>query len=364
MARRKRRAFNIFSLSFLDIMACGFGAVVLFLMIVNHDARQRSEVVNEDLRSEVELLQEEVLLEEQDLVQIRSQVEKSEKDLLEALEARQRLALSLDEKREALSDAEAERISRRERIDALKASLKESETESKRLQESREPREGTSIREFTGEGDRQYVTGVRTGGKRTLVLVDGSASMLDETIVNIIRRRNMSEAEQRNSPKWRRAVATVEWIMSQIDPEGQYQLYTFDSTATPLLDGSDGQWLEASNGTQVGRVFDELNQHIPAGGTSLVNAFTAIESFESKPDNLFLIIDSLPTQGESKPRGSAVSPQRRLRYFSEAADALPSGIPVNVILFPMEGDPRASSAYWQLAQWTAGSFLTPSRDWP
>ena len=35
MARRKRE-FNTFNLSFLDIMSCGFGAVVLVFLIMNH----------------------------------------------------------------------------------------------------------------------------------------------------------------------------------------------------------------------------------------------------------------------------------------------------------------------------------------
>jgi hypothetical protein len=43
---------------------------------------------------------------------------------------------------------------------------------------------------------------------------------------------------------------------------------------------------------------------------------------------------------------------------------LPAGIPVNVILFPMEGDPVAASAFWKLAQATGGSFMSLSEDWP
>ena len=35
MARRKR-SFTTFNLSFLDIMSCGFGAVVLVFLIIDH----------------------------------------------------------------------------------------------------------------------------------------------------------------------------------------------------------------------------------------------------------------------------------------------------------------------------------------
>ena len=37
---------------------------------------------------------------------------------------------------------------------------------------------GQQIRTFKGEGDRQYLTGLKLGGERTLILVDRSASML------------------------------------------------------------------------------------------------------------------------------------------------------------------------------------------
>jgi hypothetical protein len=47
-----------------------------------------------------------------------------------------------------------------------------------------------------------------------------------------------------------------------------------------------------------------------------------------------------------------------------AVNQLPRSIPVNVILFPMEGDPMAASLYWKLAEATAGAFLSPSKDWP
>jgi hypothetical protein len=43
---------------------------------------------------------------------------------------------------------------------------------------------------------------------------------------------------------------------------------------------------------------------------------------------------------------------------------LPRNVPVNIILAPMEGDPMAASEFWQLAQVSRGSFMSPSKDWP
>ena len=82
------------------------------------------------------------------------------------------------------------------------------------------------------------------------------------------------------------------------------------------------------------------------------------------PDNIYLITDGLPTQGRAAPRESTVSGRNRLELFEEAVNQLPKNIPVNIILLPMEGDPMAAAAYWQLAQLSNGSFMSPSGDWP
>jgi hypothetical protein len=59
-----------------------------------------------------------------------------------------------------------------------------------------------------------------------------------------------------------------------------------------------------------------------------------------------------------------VSGRDRLRLFDRATRALPRGVPVNIFLYPMEGDPMAAPVFWKLAIATRGSFLTPSKDWP
>ena len=93
------------------------------------------------------------------------------------------------------------------------------------------------MRTFTGEGDRQYLTGLKVGGERILVLVDASASMLDRKIVNVIRRRNMSNDVKLRSQKWRQAVASVDWLSAQFPPDSKFQIYTFNTEPQPVLQG-------------------------------------------------------------------------------------------------------------------------------
>ena len=63
-----RRRTNVFSLSFLDAMTCGFGAVVLLYMVINSSVSMRAGHVTRDLRGEVDFLEVEVLEENEDLV--------------------------------------------------------------------------------------------------------------------------------------------------------------------------------------------------------------------------------------------------------------------------------------------------------
>ena len=56
MARRQR-TFTTFSLSFLDIMSCGFGAVVLVFMIIDHSIKEDVLNSNQNSQMEVDLLQ-------------------------------------------------------------------------------------------------------------------------------------------------------------------------------------------------------------------------------------------------------------------------------------------------------------------
>jgi len=231
-------------------------------------------------------------------------------------------------------------------------------------EEAAEAEAGRSAREFVGEGNRQYLTGLNLGGQRIVILVDTSASMLANQLVNVIRLRNMDAALQKQAGKWVRTLNTVDWLTAQLPVNAQFQVITFGTEAKTALEQTAGQWLEVADTPKLEAISNALREQVPAGGTSLHNAFASLAAFPVPPDNIFLLTDGLPTQGERPPRSNRVSGDERLRLFREAIRQLPSGVPVNTILFPMEGDPMAASEYWQLARASSGSFLSPSTDWP
>jgi hypothetical protein len=360
----RKRSFTTFNLSFLDVMSCGFGAVVLVYLIINHAIEVESEELNADLMSEVNMLEEEVLEGETGLVKLRNTLSDVDFEMVEAQGLATRITDQIDEYRALIESLKNDGFTERSDIETLQAEIQQLEEEVKKLRASSDDSGGTNARTFIGEGNRQYLTGLNLGGRNILVLMDASASMLSENLVNIIRLRNMDDSVKREAAKWKKAVATVEWLSAQLPVNSKYQVYTFNTAVQPLLKGTEGSWLEVSDKDQLDEAVSALAQIVPSGGTSLENAILALLDLSPLPDNIFLITDGLPTQGAAAPRSNKVDGRERMRLFERAISQLPRSIPVNIILAPMEGDPMAASAYWRLAQLTAGAFLSPSEDWP
>ncbi|MCW8196124.1 VWA domain-containing protein [Proteobacteria bacterium 005FR1] len=358
---RKRQRFTTFSLSFLDIMSCGFGAVALIFLIIKHDADTRVEVENQDLMAEVSMLEEDIRDGREQLVRAKNTVSELDQQLADA----QGLARRINENIRAAQNRirELDDNADDQQIEDLEAQLAAARQRREELERQR-IEQGNDVRRFVGEGQRQYLTGLKLGGARILILVDASNSMLDDTLVNVIRRRNMSDESKRMAPKWLQTVETVQWLTAQLPKQSQYQIYTFDTAYRALNEDSEAKWLDIGDGASLEEAILNLQKVTPSGGTSLENVLASIRDFEQLPDNIYIITDGLPTQGTETPKRGTVSGREREELFERAVERIPYGIPVNVILFPMEGDPKASSGFWRLAMATGGSYLTPSEDWP
>jgi hypothetical protein len=361
----KRRPVTVFNLTFLDIITCGLGAIILLFVLVNAKSAARQDSITSDFRAEVDRLEQEVLEGKKDLIQARNASEQTETALVRTEGLSRRIIEILEQKKIELADRQDDTLATETHVNKLKADLKSLEEELKRLRAGAKTQDdmGTRLRKFPGHGDRQYLTDLKMGGRRIFILVDASASMLDETVVGIIRRRNLSAKEKIKSAKWQQAVATVNWLTTQIPQTSQFQIYAFNETAAPLLKNTQGTWLDAGNVDQLNQAADRIRSVVPEKGTSLLKAITAMGAMQPAPDNIFLLTDGLPTMGSSKPWRKRVSANKRLSLFNEAIGRLPRA-PVNVILYPMEGDPLAADAYWRLAKNTRGSFFSPSKDWP
>ena len=362
----KKRAINVNSLSFLDIMACGFGAVIIVYIMINQQIDIDGQLVEAELLAEVKKFEIEVKEETANLIILRNTAEEQEDEIVTTEQLAIEVINTIRQLESELANLQQAGASQDKSIEELKSELKELEEQAANLEGSVAADEtaGTALRSVVGEGDRQYLTGMKVGGQHILILLDSSASMLDKTIVNIIRRRNMSDEQKLASKKWQRAIKTVEWITANMPKDTNFQLFTFNSEAKPAIAGTDADWLRTAETADTDGAIEGIKKTIPQGGTSLHNAFALAAQMEPQPDNIFLVIDSLPTMGIEPPRKSTINNRGRVELFTSALNLLPNESPVNVILFPMEGDPMAASSYWRLAQITGGSFLAPPEDWP
>ena len=362
--KAKRRKVNPLSLSFLDVMFCGFGAVILIFLILDHASTISPVNQSPELTAEINLLQEEVREGELGLVQIRNIVSDVSFEVVDAQGLARQVQEQIDTFLQELAALENSSLATEEDIAKLRADIQSLEEELLRLQANALEYEGSNVRQFLGDGNRQYLSGLFLGGQRILILMDSSASMLDSSLVNIIRTRNMSNERKRNAPKWLRAVNSVDWISTQLPITSQYQIWNFSTEYASVLPGTEDMWLEVADREQLDEAIENVKDIVPGNGTNMEQVFRGVANMSPLPDNIFLITDGLPTINDRGPDKALVTPSERMELFEDAVEQLPNGIPVNIILMPLEGDPSAAAVFWQLAQYTQGSFLTPSKDWP
>lgn len=362
-SKSRKKDLNPISLAFLDVMSCGFGAVVLIFLILDHSSSDQNQVTTPEEAAEINLLEEDIQEGQEGLARLRNTISEVDFRIVEAQGRARRIQEEVDTIMEEIAQMENETLAQEESVENLRSEIENLEEELKRLRAEQEET-GENIRRFIGEGNRQYLTGLLMGGNRILILVDMSASMLDDTIVNVIRRRNMSESAKLQSGKWVRTRKTVDWLTAQLPPPSRYQIYLFNNETRALLPGTEGQWLEVADKERLDESVERLNTIVPSEGTNLEQVFVALQQLNPLPDNVFLITDGLPTLGSGAPGGNTISGRERERVFERALRQLPSGIPVNTIMLPLEGDPMASSAYWRLATVTGGTLLNPAPDWP
>ncbi len=376
----RRRRTDTFGLSFLDCICCGFGAVILFYVMMSAQGGLQRLNRTDRLRSEVNRLQDQVRTGTRNLAALESSLQSTDSEKVSVDASIDRLVAELATERKQLSSYDAASLARRQHVEQLKADILALQSGEQRLEagalEIGAPGQaihasaaGASAAAATGGAagpqlEQRYITGVELRGKRILILLDRSASMLHEDVVTVIRMSNASDDVKRAAAKWRRAVRIVDWLELQMPAGIEYQIYAFNTRAQPLIAGSDGAWLDSSDAAALVRNIDALSALVPKGGTSLVNALAAARTLNPLPDQIILITDGLPTQGRTAGPRKFIDAGAREQLFDEAITVIPKHIPVDTVLLPMEGDVEAAHRFWKLARLTEGTLLAPAKDWP
>ncbi len=336
-------------------MSCGLGAVILVLMLIKEDV-QTAHIESHLLRDDLARLQAEAT-DLQDRLSATAARNTAEARRID--EASRVISLT----RDALAQASREVGSQQAKLQALQRSIETTEV----LKQS-------DVLETPRVGEEHYVIGMRVKGRRIGILVDASASMTDEVLIDIIRRKNTSDAERRAGPKWQRTRRVVDWLLVRAPAASEVAVVIFSGQATHL--GGRG-WKPATDGAALQRVIDDLGRVVPRGPTNLQAGLETMAALG--PSDIYLITDGLPTAGDSGYRSlnpfsgcsalwgsaSTISGECRARLFLHTVNAAsPRGITVNVILLPIEGDPGAASLYWRWTAATQGVLISPATSWP
>ena len=130
---RKRRSGEVFSMAFLDCMSCGFGAVILFFMIINSHVNATTDTETQAMMAETNLLEIEVLDGRKNLALARNSIQKLETETITAEDRISIILALIAELQAELAEYDNDTLAKIERVEKLQSDIKSLEEEIKRL---------------------------------------------------------------------------------------------------------------------------------------------------------------------------------------------------------------------------------------
>lgn len=350
---RRRRKTEIFSISFLDCICCGFGGVLLLFVLVAGKQKNAQERKLAEIREVIGQFEFDVKSREDriDTTEAKAIEDEGRKEDLESKNTVKKVDVSQREQELARS-LQSEAELRKENLELL------AEKEALSTAEKPDPVPIPNVKR------RQYLTGFKLEGQYVLFLVRASGSMVSDDIDEAIAMQSESDEVKRQSKKWQRVVRSVQWLISSLPVDAAFQVMLFAEDTVPLLEDYAVDWIDRNDGEAVKEVLEALGEVVPQGGANLERAFGIIRSMPTVPSSLVLLTDGLPTQSDSYASGEFVTDIDRVRFFNAAAQIAAPDIPINTILYPLVGDPASPFLFWQLADRTKGALVSPAPSWP
>ncbi len=351
---RRRKRSDGFNLAFLDIMSCGLCAVILVFILVKQNLEQAPTEVGK-LQEDIASLEQAQSKAAKTLSAVRSELAREDSSLQQSSQER-------DAQQSALANQQASVQQARKALDELKSSIVEINVP-----------ERQDFVETEQVNEENYLLGLKVSGPKIAILVDMSASMTNEKLIDIIQTKSRSQQAKQTASKWIRTKNVVKWLLARLPANSEVVVVAFSEAAQTL--GNSG--MQTASPANVNRILQDLNSLIPEGGTNLQKGLKAINQFA--PTNLYVITDGLPTKGDSQYRslnpfakcnsltGNAqtISGECRKRLFQQTVrESNRQGTQVDVILLPLEGDPDAVNQYWLWAAATGGLMISPASNWP
>ncbi len=346
------------SLAFLDVMACGLGAAVLLFLIVKHNT---GSAVEPEPKPDAQLQQSAILanlIEEQERLsgQIKAESQKS----------------ATEEKRHNENQKNLE--TKNEKIKELENLASQIEQQKNRKATLREeivgiqPQQSTVIIDNPQIGEEDYLIGLKVEGRRIAILIDHSASMTDNLLVDLLIRKNRSDSAKKQGPKWKRTKRVVNWLLARLPKNGEVAAVAFNNQARIL---GKGAWVDNRDRKGIQDILLDIEKLVPTNATNLAAGLNKLLRLSPQPTDVYLVTDGLPTKGASlgfltgcRANSPTVSGGCRKQLFRSSIKNYRLGQRVNVILLPLEGDPEGAPEFWEWTSATGGLLLVPSQGWP
>jgi len=151
--------------------------------------------------------------------------------------------------------------------------------------------------------DPQDLSEIRT------VVAQGLARKIEEDIKEL---KSLLEEIQPDSPvdvpglkaklaRLERQKEALETTVANLPIASDFQVLSFNEEVSPVFGENMNEWYEVGDRISVAAAVAGVNKIVPENGTNMHKVFETAMSMTPQPDNIFLITDGLPTQGDGAP---------------------------------------------------------------
>jgi len=339
-------------------MACGLGAVILVLILVKIQPEEQP-IDLADLESDLQKLQQQEVV-------LKSELEQKSEERAALEGATETLATRVAAAREKLLTLAKNTSSKQAQLESLKEKIEKTPIAKKQ----------DVVQDDKG-GEENYLLGLKVEGRRIVFLVDMSASMTDEKLIHIIRRKSGQDSGKKLGPKWQRTKRVVRWLSNRIPSQSKAVVIGFNNQTQSI---GPANWFQGNDEAAITKIFTDLDAIVPAFATNLQKALNQAKTLSPAPTDYYIVTDGLPTVGTSNYRSlnpfakcssllgksNVISGACRVKLFRQTVrESSPAfSKKVNVVLLPLEGDPDAAPEYWGWTNATGGLLISPAVNWP